>query len=62
VLDRHRLHDHPAHRRADNVRRIDAEMVQQADGISGHVGQPIRRVDGLTREPLGELRAEVEVG
>ena len=42
VLDRQRLDDHPAHRRADDVRLVDAEVVEQADRVSGHVGQRVR--------------------
>ena len=39
VLDGHRLHDHAAHRGAHDVGPLDAEVVEQADGVGGHVGQ-----------------------
>ena len=41
VLDGHRLGDHPAHRRPDDVGALDAEVVEQADGVGGHVGQRV---------------------
>ena len=53
VLDRHRLHDHPAHRRAGDVGPFDAEVVEQADPVGGHVGQ---RVGDLRQRVAGELR------
>ena len=43
-LDRHRLGDHPAHRGADHVGALDAEVVEQADGVGGHVGQQVRHL------------------
>jgi hypothetical protein len=42
MLDRHRLHDHAAHRRADDVRLLDAEVVEQTDRIVAHVAQRVR--------------------
>ena len=39
VLDGDRLGDHPAHRGADDVGRVDAEVVEQAGGVVGHVAK-----------------------
>ena len=36
-----RLGDHPAHRGADDVRRREVELAQQAGGVLGHVGQRV---------------------
>ena len=55
VLDRHGLHDHPAHRHAGDVRPIDAEVVEHADPVGGHVGQ---RVGDLGHRFPGELRLQ----
>ena len=44
VLDGDRLRDHPAHRRADDVGAVDAEVVEQAGRVGRHVGQ-----DGTAR-------------
>ena len=49
VLDGDRLGDHPAHRRADDVGGVDAEVVEQADGVVGHVGEQVGRGDVLAR-------------
>ena len=54
VLDGDGLGDHPAHRRADDVGRVDAERVEQADGVGGHVGEAVGDLDGLAlRRPRG---------
>ena len=55
VLDRHGLHDHPAHRHAGDVGPIDAEVVEHADPVGGHVGQ---RVGDLGHRFPGELRLQ----
>ena len=47
VLDGDGLGDHPAHRRADDVGGVDAERVEEADAVGGHVGQPVRHLDRL---------------
>ena len=42
----HRLGDHAAHRRADHVRALDPELVEQADPVVGHVGQQVGAAGG----------------
>ena len=56
VLDRHRLGDHPAHRRADQVRAVQPERVEQPDRVPGHVGQRVRRRGRVTAEDRSEIR------
>ena len=58
---RHRLHDHAAHRDADDVRGLEAEVVQQAEGVVGHVVERVRRPgraaaadEGLHEHPPGD--------
>ena len=53
MLDRERLADHPAHRDADHVGRLDPEVVHQPDGVLRHVGE---QVGG----PLAPAKEEVE--
>ena len=36
-----RLGDHAAHRDADDVGALDAELVEQAGAVVGHVGQSV---------------------
>jgi hypothetical protein len=36
------LRDHPAHRRADDVRPVDPKMVEEAAGVFGHVDERVR--------------------
>ena len=36
-----RLGDHAAHRDADEVGALDAEVVEQADAVGGHLGQRV---------------------
>ena len=43
MFDRGGLGDHPAHRRADEVRAVQPERVEQPDGVGGHVRQPVGR-------------------
>ena len=43
LQQRHRLHDHAAHRDADDVRGLDAEVVEQAEGVAGQVVERVRR-------------------
>jgi hypothetical protein len=45
VVDRERLRDHAAHRRADDVRARDAEAVHQRDRVGCHVAQRVGRLD-----------------
>ena len=47
MSDRHLLGDHPAHRGAHDVRRVDPEGVEHADGIVRHVGERVGRFDRL---------------
>ena len=58
MADGQRLGDHPAHRRADDVGRTDAEVVEQLGGVVGHV---VDRVGGLdeaaARSPTGSAGA-----
>ena len=37
------LGDHPAHRRADDVGPLDAQCVEQAEPVGGHVVEQVRR-------------------
>jgi hypothetical protein len=40
------LGDHPAHRGADQVRRLEPELAQQTAGVLRHVAEPVEnRVD-----------------
>ena len=39
MFDRQGLGDHPAHRGADDVGALDAEVVHQPDRVVGHVAQ-----------------------
>ena len=48
------LGDHPAHARADDVRLLDAQRIEQAGPVIGHIGQRIGHF-GLQPE-LGEER------
>ena len=41
VADGQRLADHPAHRHADDVGPVDAEVVEQAGGVVGHVADGV---------------------
>ena len=50
MLDRERLGDHPAERRADDVRRFDPERVQQTGRVGRHVGERVRALRDLARE------------
>ncbi len=59
MLDRHDLHDHPAHRCADDVRGRDVERIEQADGIVRHGRQRVRRLDRLAFGVLDEQRHDV---
>ena len=53
VLDGDRLGDHPAHRRAEDVGPLDAEVVEQADGVGGHVRQRVRHGRQLAAAEAG---------
>ena len=55
MLDRHRLGDHPAHRRADQVCAVEAERAHQPDGVAGHVGQRVGRRGGIAAEDRAEI-------
>ena len=44
MVDGDQLGDEASHRGADDVRGADAEGVQQAHGIVGHVVEPVRRL------------------
>jgi hypothetical protein len=43
MFDRSALDDHPAHRGANQVSRLDPEMIHQADGVIGHVAEVVGR-------------------
>ena len=68
LLDGHRLHDHAAHRGADDVGGADAEHVEQAGGVGGHVGERVGHLERLAgRRPwrtrsMTSMRTVVEVG
>jgi hypothetical protein len=53
VPGREDLRDHAAHRGADDVRRVDAQVVEQRGGV---VGDVLQRVDG--RAAKAEVRAD----
>ena len=59
MFDGDRLHDHPAHRGADDVRRRDLERVEQPDGVGGECRERVRRLDRLTADELGVERHHV---
>ena len=44
MADGERLGDHPAHRHADDVGPLDAEVVEQTGGVVGHVGELVGRL------------------
>src|SRR5262249_53915068 len=55
VIRRHNLGDHAAHRGADDVSLLDAQGVEQADGIPGHVTDRVRQRCRLPRsQRLGD--------
>ncbi len=45
MTGREHLRDHPAHRRADDVRAPDAQRIEDPGGVLRHVVQRVRRVD-----------------
>ena len=49
VLDRHDLHDHPAHRQAHHVRPLDTDRVEHGDRIGRHVGERVRGTVAVDR-------------
>ena len=57
VLDGDRLRDHAAHRHADEVGGLQAEVVEQRDGVAGQVGHRVRRPRTTGREGAHELVA-----
>jgi hypothetical protein len=64
MLQGRNLGDHPAHRHTDEVGGVDAEGVEHADGIGGHVPDPVRRtgpvdVGGQPDVPVVELHDPV---
>ena len=55
--ERHFLRDHAAHRGADQMGRPDAEAVQQADHVVGHVAELVgRRRPGCRRSAVSAFR------
>ena len=60
----HRLGDHPAHRDADDVRAVDAEVVEHADAVVGHVAEGVGRARLVAQEELldGRRAVVLEVG
>ena len=52
VINRHLLHDHPAHRHPGDVRGLDAQMVQQPHAVVAEVGQRV----GHGRQRLARQR------
>ena len=55
-VDRHALRDHAAHRRADHVRALDPERVEQPDRVRRHVAQRIGRLHLVPGERLHDQR------
>jgi hypothetical protein len=68
IRQRHLLGDHAAHRGADQMRRGDAERVEQADHVVGHVAKLVGRADGNAEESQlqqfgrGQAGAAAELG
>jgi hypothetical protein len=55
VLEGDRLGDHPAHRRADDVRLLDAEGVEHAHRVGRHVAERVARARRVAGEGGGEV-------
>ncbi len=53
------LGDHPAHRRTDQVGALDAEHVEQADAVRGHVVERVRSDDPAPQQRAGDGDAQV---
>ncbi len=47
MFDRHRLHDHPAHRNAFDVRTVNFEVVEEPDPVGRHVREGVGARDRL---------------
>jgi hypothetical protein len=52
MADGDRLGDHPAHRRAHDVRAVDPQVVEHADAVARHVGERVRRPAGIAAREL----------
>ena len=54
MVDRHQLGNHPAHRRADHMRAGDAQRLEQASAVIGHIpesiGHPCGKADPLAQD------------
>ena len=48
MIGRHKLGDHAAHRRADDMGPLDAERVEKPDRVPGHVIEVVGHVRSLT--------------
>ena len=59
MLGGHDLHDHPAHRGAHHVRLVDAQRVEQAERIGGHVVEVIGCVRPFALHHLLDRRGKV---
>src|SRR5918992_1130650 len=53
---RHGLGDHPSHGDAGHMGRLDAEVVEQPEGVVGHVVEQVRRLDLEARQGAREVR------
>ena len=56
VRDRHRLRDHPAHRHPDDVRRVEAEVVEQPERVVCQVRHRVRHPDLRAGERADQRR------
>ena len=59
MADRHELRNRPAIGAAVDVRRLDAERIQQAGAVVGHVLDGVGRIDRLARPRLLEGTAYI---
>ena len=56
VVDGELLGDHPAHRDAEHVHPVEAQVVDQAGRIGGHVGERVGRLGPFAGEEGGHAR------
>src|SRR3981081_349439 len=55
MIDRYKLSDESAHRRAHDVRRTDAKSVEEPGGAPGHIVELVGRL-GVPAEGRGNVR------
>ena len=62
MAGRQHLRDHAAHRRADDMGALDAEVVQQALHVVGHVDQRVGHLAAAARHVAQHPRVDRAVG